>query len=158
MLTLALPLTSCGRVDGPALYPVRGRVMCRGEPASGAQVVLIPEAPPAPGTPSTEPPSATVAEDGSFDVATGDRGYGAVPGRYKVLITWRTGLATDAAKEAEAAAKKTRRRAGPVTKPDKHSMLAPDRLKGRYADPSHSTLTAEVKAGKNDLAPFELTD
>jgi hypothetical protein len=74
-----------------------------------------------------------------------------------VLITWRTGEATDAAKaQIEAAKKKSR--GGPAYKPDKHSLLAPDRLKGRYADLSKPLLTAEVKPETNNLPPFELTD
>jgi hypothetical protein len=37
-------------------------------------------------------------------------------------------------------------------------MLAPDRLKGRYAETSRSRLLIEVKAETNNLPPFDLTD
>src|SRR5262249_11544025 len=108
MLALSATLASCGPRGGPALYPVTGKVTYKGEPAAGAQVVLAPDGPPAPGAPGGggEPPSAIVEEDGRFTVSSGDRGDGAPPGKYKVLITWRTGLAADAAKADEATAKK----------------------------------------------------
>ena len=157
MLALSATLASCGPGGGPGLYPVTGKVTYKGEPAAGAQVVLAPDGPPAPGAPGGgEPPSAIVEEDGRFTVSSGARGDGAPPGKYKVLITWRTGLAADAAKADEATAKKRRSRA--VAKPDKHAMLAPDRLKGRYTDAGKSRLSVEVKAGTNNLDPFDLTD
>jgi hypothetical protein len=156
LAVLSLTLASCSGA-GEGLYPVYGKVTCKGEPASGAYVVLVREGPAEPGATEGEPPSAMVEEDGRFTVTSADRGYGAPPGKYKVIITWRTGLATDAAKDREAAAKK-KRRGGATFKPDKHEMLAPDRFKGRYADPAKSPLTAEVKAETNNLPPFDLTD
>jgi hypothetical protein len=157
-MAIAVTLASCSRGDGPALYPVYGKVTYQGEPAAGAFLTLVPDGPAAPGSPSVTldaPPCATVQEDGGFSISCGVSGYGALPGRYKVLITWRTGLATDAAKVQAEATKKKRGRS-PNFKPDKHEMLAPDRLGGRYADPAKSPLTALVKPETNNLPPFEL--
>ena len=161
MLVPAATLSSCGRSDGPPLYPVSGKVMYKGEPAAGAYVVLVRDAPAVPGAPAgaEEPPSATVEEDGRFTVSSGERGGGAAAGKYKVMITWRTGVGADAAKAQDEAEKKKRgSRAARVSSADKHAMLAPDRLKGRYSQPEKPLLTAEVKPETNHLPPFELTD
>jgi hypothetical protein len=157
---LLLALTSCGGT-GQGLYPVYGKVTFKGEPAAGAYVVFLRDGPPAPGAPGAvgeEPPSATVEEDGSFTVSCGDRGNGAPPGEYKVIIDWRTGLAADAVKAQEEAEKKKMGRRARSYKHDKHSMLAPDRLKGRYANPEKPLLTVAIKPETNNLPPFELTD
>ena len=160
MLVSAAMLASCGRSDGPPLYPVSGKVMYKGEPAAGAYVVLVRDAPAVPGAPAgaEEPPSATVEEDGRFTVSSGERGEGAPAGKYKVMITWRTGVGADAAKAQEESEKKKRGPKVRIARADKHAMLAPDRLKGRYSQPEKPLLTAEVKPGTNNLPPFELTD
>jgi hypothetical protein len=160
MLALAATHASCGRGEGPALYPVDGTVKYKGAPASGAYVVLLRDAPAAPGAPAAgeEPPSAMVEEDGSFTVSSGDKGNGALAGTYKVMITWRTGVGADAAKAQEESEKKKRGARARITRADKHAMLAPDRLKGRYSQPEKPLLTAEVKPETNHLPPFELTD
>jgi hypothetical protein len=157
---LLLALTSCGGT-GRGLYPVYGKATYKGEPAAGAYLVLIRDGPAPPGAPDIarqEPPSATVEEDGSFTVSCGELGYGAPPGKYKVLFDWRTGLAADAVKAQEAAEKEKMGRRARSYKADKHSMLAPDRLKGRYANPANPLLTVEIKPQTNNLPPFELTD
>jgi hypothetical protein len=91
-------------------------------------------------------------------VSCGDRGYGALPGNYRVMIDWRSGLPADAAAQQEAAEKKKMGRRARSYKQDKHSMLAPDRLKGRYANPANPLLKVEIKAETNTLPTFELTD
>jgi hypothetical protein len=157
ILLFALP--ACG--TGGGLYPVYGKVTHKGEPAAGAYVVLVRDGPAPPGaTPATgdQSPSAIVKEDGSFTVNCGDRGGGAPPGKYKVIIDWRTGLAADAVKAQEATEKKKMGRRARSYKPDKHSMLAPDRLQGRYASPEKSQLAVEIKPQTNNLPAFDLTD
>ena len=160
MLVSAAMLASCGRSDGPPLYPVSGKVMYKGEPAAGAYVVLVRDAPAVPGAPAgaEEPPSATVEEDGRFTVSSGERGDGAPAGQYKVMITWRTGVGADAAKAQEASEKKKRGANARIARAEKHAMLAPDRLNGRYSKLEKPLLTAEVKPETNNLPPFELTD
>jgi hypothetical protein len=163
LVGLALAVAACSGT-GQGLYPVYGKVTYKGEPARGAYVVLAREreGSTAPGQPpgnaADEPPSATVEEDGSFTISCGDRGYGAPPGRYKVTIVWPGGLGADEAKAREAAEKKKQGQRARISRADKHAMLAPDRLKGRFAEASRSRLLIEVKAETNNLPPFDLTD
>src|SRR5262245_45245276 len=72
------------------LYPVRGQVFYKNQPASGAQIVLQPQE--QPGADDAKKSQAmahgTVGTDGSFVLRTEPHGEGAVPGKYNVLITW----------------------------------------------------------------------
>ena len=110
MLALALP--SCGRRDGPPLYPVHGKVIYKGQPAAGATVILRRQDP----EPNTTPPvpAGQVNDDGTFPVAVNERGNGARPGKYAVLIQWRTKVEGSAPKPAP----KKGRRAVVLDKPD----------------------------------------
>ncbi len=95
-------------------------------------------------------PVGVVQDDGSFSLSSSDLGSGALPGSYAVLVEWRDGKADGVvpvnAKGRTNLVKRTRVHAGP------------DRLKGRYFDASKPLLQAEVKPGRNQLAPFELVD
>jgi len=86
------------------------------------------------------PATATTGEDGSFTMTSGDK-VGAKVGKYIVTVVW----------------------PDPAKKPtDSQKMMgasqydAPDVLKGRYATREISKLRAEVKAGQNNLEPFDL--
>lgn len=70
----------CGGADKPV--PVKGVVMMNGQPISGAavQFVVI-------GT-GGRPASAETKEDGSYQMTTNTPGDGALPGEYRVLISW----------------------------------------------------------------------
>ena len=144
-LIVACP--GCGESNG--LCPVSGRVSYKGEPAAGAVVSFIPRAGTDPGAPVAR---GEVGDDGSFRLESGDLGPGAAPGQYAVLVEWRQGPPRthrlDAAKSVGKAAARDR----------KPLLLADDRLKGRYVDVAHPRLSAEVKAGRNTLPPFELAD
>jgi hypothetical protein len=146
--TLAAACTGCGESNG--LYPVRGRVEYKGEPAAGATVSFFPKdaAVAAKGL----VPKAEVESDGSFRLASGDLGEGAEPGRYAVLVEWREGpLRTHRLDTAKSVGKAAAREGKPL-------LIADDRLKGRYFDIAHPRLDAEVKAGRNDLPPFVIED
>jgi hypothetical protein len=67
-------------------------------------------------------------------------------------------VGADEAKAREAAEQKKLGQRARISRADKHAMLAPDRLKGRYADPSKPKLTVEVKPESNNVPPFDLTD
>jgi len=126
----ALLLASCGNSNG--LYPVRGKVLCNGEPAVGATVTFVRKG----ADPLHEPtPQGVVGEDGAFTLA-GPAGKGAAPGEYAVLVEWKEG----------AGAKRGRAPA----------LSAPDRLKKRYLDPNRPLLSATVESKSNDLPPFDL--
>ena len=148
-VTSALVIVCAGCGESNGLYPVRGRVEYRGEPATGATVSFFPKDPVAA---KGEIPRAVVESDGSFRLASGDLGSGAGPGQYAVVVEWRQGpLRTRRLDTAKSVGKAAAREGKPL-------LLADDRLKGRYADLVHPRLTAEVKAGRNDLPPFVLAD
>ena len=78
----ALACTSCGN----GLNPVFGTVAYKGQPAAGAGRLF-----PAPGADLMNEPMimGLVQLDGSFSLVCGDKGAGAPPGEYDVLIEWR---------------------------------------------------------------------
>ena len=126
---LALACSSCGN----GIYPVSGKVTYNGAPAKGAIVSLQRR-----GANLMNEPAimGVVREDGAFSLVCGDKSAGAPPGDYDVLIEWRP----------------------PSTLPKGLAKPTPDRLGGRYADPKNPRLHAEIKAGTNNLPPFELKD
>ena len=136
-LGLALVMASCqGSPSGPELYPVRGKVLYHGEPAVGARVMFHPRHDP---DLCTAHPAGIVAADGSFALTSCHPGDGAPVGDYTVAVVW-------PAETASAAEIRGIGRKQPFN----------DRLQGRYSDPSAPLLQAEVRAGDNELPPFEL--
>jgi hypothetical protein len=139
-------LAGCGNPAG--FYPVSGKVTYRGEPAAGAVVYFHRQM--EPGSKSESIPYGIVEDDGSFELASDDIGNGARPGPYLVLVEWRDGsgdrVDVKTRKGKPQQVKRVRLRAGT------------DRLKGRYFDISKPLLRAEVKAERNQVPPFELTD
>jgi hypothetical protein len=142
----AFPLAGCGNSAG--LVPVSGKVLYKGEPARGAVVYFQREG--IPGAAQEIVPFGIVQDDGGFSLSCDGLGDGALPGSYTVLVEWRDGKAGGVvpvkASGQSKLAKRVRVHAGP------------DRLNGRYFDASKPLLHAEVKAGPNPLAPFELKD
>ncbi len=151
-LSIVLTVTSClvamGGCDNPAGYfPVSGKVLYKGQPASGAVVYFHPEGPPTASAPGV--PSGLVEDDGSFYLAVDNVGNGCPPGKYTVLVEWR-----DSSGDGVTTVKRGK---STVRKRSKiHS--GPDRLKGRYLDVKKPLLHAEVLAQSNTLAPFQLED
>jgi len=86
-------------------------------------------------TKSLRPQGFTNAE-GRFELISRKQGDGVPPGQYKVLIQWPAIVN------------------GQVG--DGGQGLGNDRLQGRYWNLEKTTLTAEVKPGKNELPPFEI--
>ncbi len=152
MPALALTMASCGRGDGPPLYPVEGKVVHNGQPAAGATVMFRREDP----EPNTTPPVPTgqADEEGNFALAVDSMGGGAPAGKYAVLIQWRSRAegADEPKPESKAAPKKGRRTVVP-DKPDG----APDRLQGRYMNAEKTPFHVEVKPGENHLEPFDVS-
>jgi hypothetical protein len=156
VLGLALANISCGRSDGPPLYPVRGKVIYNGQPAVGATVSLRREGPALPGTEALGPlvPSGRVDEEGNFLVALEDFGYGAPVGQYKALIQWR--VPVDKSSPVPAPATKSKK-SRTVVVPDKPEGI-PDRLQGRFMKADKSKFVVEVKAENNELQPFDVSN
>jgi hypothetical protein len=134
VLVSVMFLSACS--SSPSLEPVSGKVLVAGKPAVGAMVMFIPEAP----DPKVFPATAIADADGNFTLASNDQ-KGVGVGKYIVTVTW-----PDPNKK--------------IT--DAQRMMGvsiydfPDQLGGRYGTREKSSLRAEVKAGPNVLAPFEL--
>jgi hypothetical protein len=123
-------VSGCGMDKGPRLYPVKGMVRLNGEPGKDVNIMFTPVTLPEGGaTPLS--PAAVTDEGGRFQLMSFKPGDGAPAGDYKVTIIY------------------------PMNRYNKH-LLGIDRLKGKFADPKTSGLTAEVKPTSNDLPPFDL--
>ncbi|MDZ7616849.1 MAG: carboxypeptidase-like regulatory domain-containing protein [Patescibacteria group bacterium] len=126
-----LPVAGCGP-SRPATIPVRGTVTLDGEPAAGAQVMLIPED-------GGRPAEGTTDDSGRFNLRTFEASDGAQPGRHSVTVVSRriSGVNADAdGLEGDVAP-------GGV----KVEWLIPQ----RYSNPKSSGLTAEVAKGMEPL-------
>lgn len=127
-------VVGCGSESGRVpIHPTKGTVTAAdGAPAEGALVFLHPV------TPNGGPnrPNGRVAADGSFTVTSYEPGDGAPAGDYDMTIVW------------------------PVPKPandaSDDSRAAPDRLKGRFADPKKPVRRVTIAAGRNVLEPISL--
>jgi hypothetical protein len=133
----ALCCSACNK-SSLKLYPVHGKVLYKGKPPEGAQVVFQPQSDEAAAAgDDSEAKQAqpmaygTVAADGSFALRTEPHGEGAAPGAYKVLISLYGVDPRD---------------------PEQHISKLPE----KYADPSNPVLKVTVKEENNELAPFNL--
>ncbi len=144
---------------GEGLSSVTGKVRCNGQPVTGAVLIFHRESG---GTSVLADvgaivPSAVTTDDGSFTVESQPLGYGALPGKYKVLIQWPEETDTThirsstKTKRASVAGKKVN-----VTRRNKLDPVAPDRLKGRYMDTKKPQFWAEVRGSPTDVGTFEL--
>jgi hypothetical protein len=111
---------------------VQGKVTYQGEPLAGAIVSFHPEGG------GRDPAVGLTGADGAFSVTTGDLS-GAHAGKYRVTI-----ICLVPAKEQP---KGMAFGGEPETE---------DRLKGAYAKVASSKISAEIKDGPNQLAPFDL--
>ncbi len=123
-------LLGCGskKAKGPPVYPVTGVVRVNGQPASQVMVVLHSDTPIA-GEPR---PFAKTNADGTFAITTREPGDGALPGKYRISLTWSP------------------------TEEEESTMGRGDKLGGRFADPATSNLFVDVKAEPNIVPAIEL--
>jgi hypothetical protein len=129
--TLILACAACGAKNN--LYSVSGKVTYRGSPAAGAAVFFYRK--------GVDPMDehlmmAIVQENGTFELVCGSLGKGAPAGDYDILIEW---------KQASGQSK---------GRPQHRT----DKLQGRYADRKNPRWHATIKAARNQLPLFELTD
>jgi hypothetical protein len=149
--TCAIGFGGCGRRAG--FYPVSGKVLFKGEPAAGAVVYFHREGP-SPALASTIP-FGIVDEDGSFYLSSDGEGDGCPPGKYAVLVEWKTKSETPVA-QPNPSRVKGKPKVIPVNSRSTRNNV--DRLKGRYFEISKPLIHADVLAQSNSLAPFELVD
>ena len=129
---LGFACTSCGKT-GEAIYPVSGKVLYHGAPATGAAIFFhrcgadyL----------TNQLTMAIVRDDGTFELVYGPLGKGAPLGDYDVTVEWRAVVAQVGG----------------------NPQRGPDKLNGRYADVRNPLLHARVEAGPNELPTFELNE
>jgi len=140
-LLLALTFTfltatlGCGGQDSDRVevFPVSGKVLVNGQPAEGASVIFYSQSPDSEGK-KMPVPGGTTDANGDFQLTSYESGDGAPAGEYKVAVVWYEPPSPNATGVSE----------------------QPDRLRGRYANPQTSKLTARVEQGCSELPPFEL--
>jgi hypothetical protein len=150
-----LAFAGCGNPSGH--YPVHGRVLYKGAPASGAAVYFHQEGPSATAIPMETPAVGIADDDGNFHLTRDGIGDGCPPGKYAVLVEWR-GKPEDAVAEPKPVPVKGKSKAKTKEFAVNKQMARQgiDRLKGRYFDSSKPLLHAEVLPQSNSLPPFEL--
>lgn len=121
--------SGCGERLLPVV-PVSGKVLVKGQPAAGAQVVLHPV--------SADPEkvfsaSGKVQDDGTFKIGLHTVDDGAPPGDYVATVQWFKLVQTEGG-------------AGP----------GPNVVAQEYGDPKRSPLRVTVKDESTELAPFDL--
>lgn len=131
-LAAALSCAGCNK-SSMKLYPVRGQVFYKNEPAAGAQIVFQPQGESNSGEAKAQRPMAygTVESDGSFTLRSDPHGAGAAAGSYDVFVTWYAADPRD---------------------PQKHV----NKLPVKYATQEKPALVVTVKEEKNELQPFRL--
>jgi len=136
LLAVSLGCSSCSGAKGPPVFPVQGKVLFRGKPASGALVIFHPL-----NQPELEKgmPRAVVEDDGSFSVTTLTANDGAPAGDYAVSITWKT-------TSEKIPSRKGRPKRVPTNFPEK------------YKNPKTSGLVVRVEETQNELRPFDIKD
>jgi hypothetical protein len=144
LLSVPLVVAGCGP-KRPEVVPASGLVTFEGGPVAGAQVTFM--------APSAARAAYAVTDDaGVFVLSTFGKADGAAPGTHVVTIAKTQPTGSDAPMAVEqadaaytAAMAKAARRQG-----DRSEIPA------RYADPSQSGLTAEVKRGTENRFVFAL--
>lgn len=137
LAVLLVVLGGCGSAkDG--YTPTHGQVFTGNQPAEGAQVTLVPLD--SRGDAASRP-AGVVGADGTFTLTTYDpttrkTREGAPPGEYIVLITWTPSAGLDSPR----------------------GVLYPDRLGGRYKDPTTSPFRVAVKDSPTELAPIKVSE
>ena len=136
VLVLSILIAGCGESE-IAMVPVKGEVVTAdGVPCDGALVVFHPQDE---GKVNGPKPVATADENGQFVLTTNQQDDGAEPGKYGVTVVW-----NQPAKESK------------FSLSGEGGGGGPDKLGGRYGDPSNPLLQAVVEAGKDNKFRFEV--
>ena len=123
-------MVGCGKDHGVKLYPVKGAVYINGAPAKDVNVMFT-RTIPLEGFSTPISPSAVTEDDGSFRLMSFDPDDGAPEGDYQVTIIY------------------------PMSRFNKN-LSGIDRLKGKFANPKTSNVTAKVEPKINNLPTFDL--
>lgn len=123
--------TGCAPAAGVACFPVRGKVLCDGQPLADAMILLHPLNGPETSLPK---PQAWSDKDGHFELTTLQSRDGAPAGHYAVTVELRE-LVPDGDEQVR-----------------NGRSLLPD----RYRDPKTSGLSFAVQSGKNEIPPLHV--
>jgi hypothetical protein len=118
--------------------PVAGEVRVNGQPVQGVQVVFHAQQEQAE---IYLRPSAKTGPDGGFVLSSVNPSDGALPGRYRITLTWRA---------------PTEPGTGGLLGGGVPDAVAADRLWGRYSNPQTSGLSFEVVDGLNTVPPIDV--
>ena len=132
-LALAAFLVGCG--GGPRPVKVTGTVTLNGEPVEGATVQFVPV------KEGGRPATGLTKADGGFSLTTVENYDGALPGDYKVVITYRPPVETDPAQSTEQGMRQAMK-AQAQQKRGKPKYVIPP----AYSDQSQTPLTQSVPA------------
>jgi hypothetical protein len=151
----ALLFASCFGT-APGRYPVHGKVTYNGQPAAGASVHFRREGE----TPeeASNFPIGVVDQEGNFELKAEGLGYGALPGKYKVLIFWSPETVLNAPPATTTKKGKKATVSVSVGELRRDPAAVTDRLKFQYFNIEKPRLFAEIKPGTNNLDPFDLKD
>ena len=136
-VALALASVSCSGKARPVVYPVKGKVLVKDQPAAGVVLTFFQ----VPSDPAAICPVAKSDADGTFVVMTDDQD-GAPAGEYMVTAIWLQEKEVPNAKKGEAV---SMRMAGDPS----------DKLGGKYSD-RRNGVKVTIKAGPNELEPIKL--
>lgn len=140
---LILFLTMGCSGDGLKTVPVKGTLKIDGQPADNVTISLVPND-------SSQETASGPVKSGSFELFTGVQGTkGAVPGKYKVVLTATSGGGMDAAKSAYMGGGAPGQKASTAPK-----MEAP--FPDKYSSPKTSDKEVEITSGENNLT-IEIT-
>jgi hypothetical protein len=129
LLGLVFIANGCGSSeDRLRVYPLRGELFVKGQPASGASVVLHPR-----DKEKGRAAFATVQADGTFKLSTYANFDGAAAGEYAVTISW----CDERQEEGEI-------------------IASADKLGDQYSKHHQTSLATTVQAGKNEPLRFDL--
>lgn len=133
---LVVLVCGCNASDRLETYPVTGKVFQGGQPAVGATVLFHRSDVSKKTDAFLALPKGVVTEDGTYFLTSFEHRDGAPEGKYRVTVSWPQELSDSYDPEEQG--------------------MAPDRLNGRYDNPSESTIEREVSANNNELLPIEL--
>jgi hypothetical protein len=127
-----LSLVGCGPSDVRVpVVPVSGKISFQGQSPAGAQIVLHPVSKV---EGQSVAPSASVKDDGSFQISAYDQADGAPPGDYVATVQWFKVVADEGG-----------------------SGRGPNVLPAKYASPETSPVKITVNSEATEVPPIEIT-
>jgi hypothetical protein len=129
-LALVPVLIGCG---GPRPVKVSGTVTLNGEPIEGAMVQFVPA------KEGGRPATAVTAADGGFSLTTIENHDGALPGDYKVVITYKPPVESGPAESTEQGMREIMKLQEKAKKTKPKYVIPP-----AYTDPTRTPVTQSV--------------